>query len=108
MNIRIPHTWLLEHLETEASPEKIQEALSLCGPSVERIETIHEEPVYDIEVTTNRVDSASVRGIAREASAILPEFAISAALKPLVSQENVSPSIKNLPAIDIEFQNDSS
>lgn len=83
MNIYIPHQWLLEHLETEADQKKIAECLSLCGPSVERIEEIEGEPVYDIEVTTNRVDMMSVRGIAREAATILPEFGIEAKLRTL-------------------------
>jgi phenylalanyl-tRNA synthetase beta chain len=81
MNILIPHTWLLEHLDTKANPQQIQKYLSLCGPSVERIYEIEDDQVYDIEVTTNRVDSMSVRGIAREAAAILPQFEIPASLK---------------------------
>lgn len=83
MNILIPHKWLLEHLETKATPNQIQEYLSLCGPSVERIYDIEGDKVYDIEVTTNRVDSMSVRGIAREAAVILNQFDIPAKLKPL-------------------------
>lgn len=80
MTILVPDSWLREYLETDASPHEIQEYLSLCGPSVERIEAVDGEPVYHIEVTTNRVDSMSICGIAREASAILPEFGIKAKL----------------------------
>jgi len=80
MNILIPHQWLLEHLETKATPEQIQKYLSLCGPSIERIYDKEGESVYDIEITTNRVDSMSVRGVAREAAAILPQFGIGAKL----------------------------
>lgn len=83
MNILIPHTWLLEHLDTKATPEEIQKYLSLCGPSVERIYDREGEKVYDIEVTTNRVDCMSVRGIARESAVILPQFGVKATLKPL-------------------------
>ncbi|MFZ1721720.1 MAG: hypothetical protein WAU07_04395, partial [Microgenomates group bacterium] len=83
MNILIPHSWLLEHLETKATPAEFQKYLSLSGPSVERIEVVNGEPVYDIEVTTNRVDSMSVRGIAREAAVILTQFGIESKLKPL-------------------------
>jgi phenylalanyl-tRNA synthetase beta chain len=83
MNILIPHNWLLEHLETDASPTEIQKYLSLCGPSIERIYDREGDYVYDIEVTTNRVDSFSVRGIAREAAVILQQFGIPAKLKPL-------------------------
>lgn len=83
MNILIPHTWLLEHLETQATPDQIQELLSLSGPSVERIYEREGEPVYDIEITTNRVDCMSVRGIAREAAVILTYAGIPSKLKPL-------------------------
>src|SRR3989344_4669902 len=78
MNILIPDQWLREYLKTKATPEQIKEYLSLCGPSVERITKVADEIVYDIEITTNRPDSMSVIGIAREAAAILPRFNISA------------------------------
>lgn len=97
MNILIPHTWLLEHLDTQASPEKIQEYLSLCGPSVERIYQTENEPVYDIEVTTNRVDSMSVRGIAREAAVILKQFGLNAQLKSTETPELDVPVADTLP-----------
>lgn len=74
MNILIPDSWLREFLETNAKPHEVAHALSLCSVSVERIEKIGDEYVYDIEVTTNRPDLASVWGITREAIAILPRF----------------------------------
>jgi len=86
MNILIPDSWLREYLETDATPRDIQRCLSLCGPSVERIyenklTTKNKDWIYDIEITTNRVDCMSVIGIAREAAAILPLFGIAAHLK---------------------------
>jgi len=104
MNILVPHHWLLEHLDTKATPQQIQKYLSLCGPSVERINDVNGEPVYDIEITTNRVDAMSVHGIAREAAAILPEFDIKATLKPL--QLIKVPSNKN--PLRIKIVNDGS
>lgn len=101
MNILIPHTWLLEHLETEASPEDIQRLLSLSGPSVERIYEKEGEPVYDIEVTTNRVDSMSVRGIAREAAVILNQAGVHAQLKPSAIPDLPQPQ-QTLPLPRIE------
>ncbi len=83
MNIRILHSHLLEHLNTKASPEDIAKYLSLCGPSVESVRKIDGDYIYDIEVTTNRVDIMSSRGIAREAAAILPRFDIKASLKEI-------------------------
>src|SRR5258708_17790901 len=82
MNILIPHSWLLEHLETSATPLEIQKHLSLSGPSIERINEVEGESVYDIEVTTNRVDSMCVRGIAREAAVILTQAGFPSTLKP--------------------------
>ena len=80
MKILLPDSWLREFLVTKASPEQIKEYLSLCGPSVERIHRENGEPIYDIEVTSNRPDSMSILGIAREAAAILPRFGIKAKL----------------------------
>lgn len=81
MNIKITHNWLLDYLDTDATPLEMQKYLSLCGPSIERIEEKDGDSIYDIEITTNRVDTASVLGIAREAAAILPMFGKRAVLK---------------------------
>lgn len=86
MDIKILDSWLREHINTKATPQKIAECLSLCGPSVERIEKVGKDFIYSIEVTTNRVDSAGVYGIAREAAAILPRFGVKAALQPMKAQ----------------------
>src|SRR3989344_4087010 len=81
MNISIPHSWLKDFLTTDAPPAKIAECLSLCGPSVEKLTKQDDDWLYEIEVTTNRVDMMSVLGIAREAAAILPQFGFKAKLK---------------------------
>lgn len=96
MNILIPHSWLLEHLDTKATPEEIQRLVSLSGPSIERIYEKEGEPVYDIEVTTNRVDSMSVRGIAREAAVILQQAGVHAQLKPSSIPEIPTPTTTQL------------
>lgn len=82
MNIKITNSWLLEYLDTKATPEEIQKYLSLCGPSVESVTKIKDDYVYDIEITSNRIDTASVVGIAREAAAVLTRFGIKSKLKP--------------------------
>jgi len=83
MNILIPDSWLREYLKTDATPKQLKDCLSLCGPSIERINTVNGDIVYDVEVTTNRVDMMSVTGIAREAGVILPQFDIPATYVPL-------------------------
>ncbi len=87
MNILIPHSWLLEHLDTAVEPTELQKIVSLCGPSIERIYDREGESVYDVEVTTNRVDSMCVRGVAREATVILHQFGKQATLKPLTTPD---------------------
>jgi phenylalanyl-tRNA synthetase beta chain len=81
MQILIPDSWLRSFLDTKATPHQIQQSLSLCGPSIERLYKIKDDFVYDVEVTTNRVDCMSVIGLAREAAAILPRFELTASLK---------------------------
>src|SRR5688572_6760403 len=74
MDIKLTHTLLKDYLDTSAKPSEIAKALSLSGPTVDRIHKIDKENIYDIEIITNRIDSASAFGVAREAAAILPQF----------------------------------
>lgn len=80
MDIKLPHQLLTDYLKTTSSPRDIAKALSLCGPTVDRLHTTPVDSVYDIEVITNRIDSVSAFGVAREAAAILPQFELSAEL----------------------------
>lgn len=105
MNILIPDRWLRQHLETKATVKQIQECLSLCGSSIERVHTKGKDSVYDIEITTNRVDMMSVHGIAREASVILPQFGIPAKLLNVQSYDGNDESNKPL---GITIENDES
>jgi phenylalanyl-tRNA synthetase beta chain len=97
MDIKILDSWLRDYLQTTATPEKIAEYISLCGPSVEKIEKIGNDYLYNIEITTNRVDTASVYGIAREASAILPRFGVKAKLKRIKSEPTEYIFVKEVP-----------
>ncbi|MEK7597599.1 MAG: phenylalanine--tRNA ligase subunit beta [Patescibacteria group bacterium] len=74
MNIKITYNWLFEYLDTDATPDQVREYLSLCGPSIENVEKVGDDHVFDIEVISNRIDYASVLGIAQESVAILPMF----------------------------------
>lgn len=83
MDILIPDSWLKDFLDTNATPKEIAKYLSLSGPSVEKVTKEKDDFIYHAEITTNRVDSVSVYGFAREASAILPRFGKKAKLKTL-------------------------
>ena len=81
MNIKITYHWLLDFLETDASPFEIQKYLSLAGPSIEKVEKFKNDYILDIEIISNRIDTASAFGIAQEAAAILPLFGKKAKIK---------------------------
>lgn len=104
MNIKIIDSLLREYLITKASAEVIAEKLSLCSVSVEKIEKIDGDLVYNLEITSNRPDLMSALGIAKEAAAILPKFGIQANFNPLV---NKMPNEEGKPELPIEIKNDS-
>ena len=85
MNLKILDSFLREYLKTTAKPAEIAEGLSLSGPAVEFLEKIGNDYSYDLEITTNRIDMASVIGIAREANAALRQRGFNSELKlPLI------------------------
>ncbi|MBI5123735.1 phenylalanine--tRNA ligase subunit beta [Candidatus Roizmanbacteria bacterium] len=89
MNIKITYNWLLDYLDTDATPYELQKYLSLSGPSIEKVEKIGNDYVFDVEITSNRIDTASAIGIAQEAQAILPMFDKKAKFKvnPLIEYD---------------------
>ncbi len=95
MNIKIVDSWLREFLDTKASVSEIARELSLTSVSVEKVEKIQSDYVYDIEVTTNRPDLMSVSAIAKETAAILSEQGIVA--------KYTEPKLTNIPQADISF-----
>lgn len=74
MDLKLPDSTLRQYLKTKATAQEIAQALTACGPSVDRLNQIDGDWLYEIEVITNRVDCMSAIGIAREAAAILPMF----------------------------------
>ncbi len=95
MNIKIVDSWLREYLNTKATNAQLAKELSLRAVSVERTEKIGNETVYEIEVTTNRPDLMSARGIALEAAAALSEEKIDAKF--------VDKKFLEVPSADISF-----
>lgn len=97
MDIKILDSWLREHVETNAKPLDIAKAMSLTSASIEKVEPYGKDWVYAAEITTNRVDMASVRGIAREAATVLPHFGFAAKLLPLKLPTIKKETKENLP-----------
>jgi phenylalanyl-tRNA synthetase beta chain len=103
MDIKIPHSLLTKFLKTSAKPEQIAEALSLCGPTVDQLEKLDHDYLYHIEIITNRVDAASAFGVAREASAILPEHEHETTLinNPYEQTLDTLPPLPKNPPVDV-------
>lgn len=69
--MRISLEWLADYLPEPINPERAAEALTHGGFPVESIESIGTDSILDVEVTSNRGDCLSHRGIARELAALL-------------------------------------
>ena len=95
MNIKIVDSWLREFIQTKATPEQIAKQLSLKSVSVEKTEKINNDFVYDIEITTNRVDLMSVKAIAKEASIVLTQEGITAKF--------IEPKLKDIQKSETKF-----
>jgi phenylalanyl-tRNA synthetase beta chain len=67
--MKILLSWLRDYIETDLSAEKVAAVLSDVGLPCEGIESVGNDAVIDIEVTSNRGDCLSFIGIARELAA---------------------------------------
>jgi len=106
MNIKIPVSWLRDYLKTEVAAKTLANYLSLCGPSVERIEKYRQDLLFDVEVTSNRPDVFSVFGLAREAYSILSAQNQKALLaQPKGLSLNLEPDVPNLLPLDVIIKN---
>lgn len=68
--MKITYSWIKEFVDVRATPKALADKLSMAGLSVASLESLGGDWLYDIEVTSNRPDWLSVRGIAREVAAI--------------------------------------
>lgn len=68
--MKITYSWIKEFVDIRMAPKVLADKLSMAGLSVASLESLGGDWIYDIEVTSNRPDWLSVRGIAREAAAI--------------------------------------
>ena len=68
--MRILPSWLHEFVNVAADDRQLAEDLTSAGIAVESIAEEHSATVYEMDLTTNRVDAMNHYGVAREASAI--------------------------------------
>jgi phenylalanyl-tRNA synthetase beta chain len=68
--MKISPTWLREFVDLKVDTKQLAEDLTAAGLGVELISGEGEDLVFDMEITTNRVDAMNHYGVARECSAI--------------------------------------
>src|SRR5579885_2969929 len=68
--MRIIPNWIRDFIEIKANDRELAEALTHAGIAVESIVEERGQLVYEMDLTTNRVDAMNHYGVAREASAI--------------------------------------
>lgn len=62
----VSYRWLEEMVEFEAGPDRLAADLTQCGVVAEVIESGSSDTLLELELTTNRPDCLSHRGVARE------------------------------------------
>jgi phenylalanyl-tRNA synthetase beta chain len=79
--MRILPTWLREFVNITADDRQLAEDLTSAGIAVESVQEENDATIYEMDLTTNRVDAMNHYGVAREASAIYD-----VELKPIAPQ----------------------
>src|SRR3989344_5125226 len=108
MNIKIPVSWLREYLKTDVAAKTLANYLTLSGPSVEKVEKIGSDYIFDVEITSNRFDAASILGMARESHSILSVQNIKSVLvKPKGTNLNLDPDTAKTLPLDVMIKKNS-
>ena len=68
--MRILPSWLREFVNVTADDRQLAEDLTAAGIAVESVQQENGATVYEMDLTTNRVDAMNHYGVSREASAI--------------------------------------
>lgn len=107
MDIKLTESSIRKFLETKVSFEEVAAKVSLCGPTFDRYTKIDNDYIAEIEAITNRIDTASAQGVAREAVAILNQFEIQAKFNndPYKEIFDFETNIDDVFKIDIENKN---
>jgi phenylalanyl-tRNA synthetase beta chain len=94
--MKISTAWLREFVDLKSDERKLALELTRAGLAVEGVSGTGAATVFEMEITTNRVDAMNHYGIARECAAIYD-----ADLKPLAAK---LPAAKGKPEFTIEIQ----
>src|SRR5437764_14889738 len=94
--MKISPDWLHEFVDYKASPRELADAITLAGIAVESVRGEGDATLYEMDITTNRVDAMNHYGIAREVSAVygLDLKPLAAKLSAGTGKSNVSVEIQ--------------
>ena len=92
--MRILPAWLREFVDIKADDRQLAEDLTSAGIAVETVVEEHGATIYEMDLTTNRVDAMNHYGVSREASAIY-----GAELKPFAPKLPASQGTANFPIV---------
>ena len=68
--MRVSPQWLREFVDLKVDDRQLAEDLTLAGVAVESVQQQDGQTIFEMEITTNRVDDMNHYGVARECSAI--------------------------------------
>src|ERR1044071_1718878 len=95
--MKISYNWLNELVTLTLAPKELAERLTMVGLAVEYVEPVGDDHLLDVDLTSNRPDALSHRGVAREAALIC-----GTALKPLTFTPSESEeAIQSATSIEI-------
>jgi len=69
--MKIPLSWLKEYIDIKLSPRELAHKLTMAGVEVSHIQKSGKDTIFELDLTTNRGDCASIIGVAREVSALI-------------------------------------
>jgi phenylalanyl-tRNA synthetase beta chain len=64
--VKVLLSWIRDFVDVPGTPEEIGQKMSMRGLALEGIEQVNGDAVLDFDVTANRPDCLSMRGVARE------------------------------------------
>lgn len=68
--MKISYNWLGELVHLTLNPKELAERMTMVGFAVESVERLGDDHILDFDLTSNRPDALSHRGIAREAALV--------------------------------------
>jgi phenylalanyl-tRNA synthetase beta chain len=101
--VRILPAWLREFVNVTADDRQLAEDLTSAGIAVESVQQENGATIFEMDLTTNRVDAMNHYGVAREASAIYDVELKK--VEPMLPPETAGPSTSAAPQPSVGMTN---